>query len=84
MLLCHCLLCHCLLCCCAIVCCAIVCCVVLLCHCLLCCCAIVVGILSLQDTEQESWLSCLQPLYDVKALSSEDPANLAKGVGLKE
>ena len=44
----------------------------------------VVEVLSLQDTEQESWLSCLQPLYDVKALSSEDPANLAKSVGLKE
>ena len=43
----------------------------------------VVGVLSLQDTEQESWLSCLQPLYNVKTLSSEDPANLAKGVGLK-
>ena len=36
----------------------------------------------MQDTEQEPWLSCLQPLYDVKTLSPEDPANLAKSVGL--
>ena len=36
----------------------------------------------LQDTEQEPWLSCLQLLYNVKTLSPEDPANLAKSVGL--
>lgn len=36
----------------------------------------------MQDTEQEPRLSCLQPLYNVKTLSPEDPANLAKSVGL--
>ena len=70
-----------LLCCCFIV--VVCCCFIVVCCCVVIVLLFVVGVLSLQDTEQESWLSCLQPLYNVKTLSSEDPANLAKGVGLK-